>query len=150
MLPEIVQKLCTDLQISMQAAGINIKKNQVFAGPASKPARGARVRIEVLRFGYEPILQNFPPGEPGRKAIYSFSFVIIAEQDDYYDRLSIIEAIAQHFDKQPFVQVKINEVEYEMGLSVLETNLDFINQFWLTQQKPHQPVLLYQARISEI
>lgn len=149
MLSEIFQNIGKELLEDLQVKGVNIKKSKITPGPGKKPAKDAQIRMELLRFGSVHNHQNMPNTSPS-KSIHSFSFFIIAEHTDYTERLELTELTSDHFDKKPFIQVKIREHEYEIGLSPLELSIEEINQFWMAQQKPHCPILFYQARISEI
>ena len=106
--------------------------------------------MELVRFGMDKQHTNFVQGSLSDKIYYAFTFFITIEGNDYEQNLDIIETIAAFFEKKPFHQLKLKESEFECGISPLETPFSDINHFWIAQQRKHQPVLFYQARISEV
>ncbi len=123
---------------------------------ANQPANGKSgyvknvIRIAMLRFGNDIRHVGFPQGTASDKLYNAFSFYVTIDGDDYRITLELIEQIAALFEKKPFLQLKVGEHEYECGISPFEIPLADINQFWMAQQSKHQPVLFYQARVSEV
>ena len=147
MLPEIFQVIEENIFNYIAAQKMKLRNTKILS---DKGWRSKHLRIELLRFGHQPGAKNFPVGLPPEKSMYAFTFLIIASIPDYPDCLQLTEAICDHFDQTPFLQLKIKEREYEVGISALELTIEELNQFWMAQNQPHQPVLFYQARISEI
>lgn len=147
MLPEIFQTIEENIFIHLNEKGIKLRNTNILSDSAWK---SKHLRIELLRFGLQSSRKNFPIGSPSEKSLYAFTFFILADIPDYTDRLHFTELICDHFDQKPFLQVKIQEQEFEVAISALEVSFDDLNQFWMAQNQPHQPVLFYQARISEL
>lgn len=147
MLPEIFQTIEENIFIHLSEKKVKLKNTKILSDSAWK---SKHLRIELLRFGLQPNVKNFPHGSPSEKSLYAFTFFIVADIPDYIDRLHFTELICEHIDQKPFLQIKIGEKEFEVGISPLELSFGDLNQFWLAQNHPHQPVLFYQARISEL
>lgn len=147
MLPEIFNILRENVFSNIDDKKLKLKNTKILSDQAW---RTKHLRIELLRFGLLPGMKNFPVSPPIDRSMYSFTLFIIVNVPDYNDCLQFIEFISEHFDKTPFLQLKVNEKEFEIGISSLELTINELNQFWMAQNQPHQPVLFYQARISEI
>jgi hypothetical protein len=147
MLPEIFNSLGENIFLHLEEKKVQLKNTKVL--PRAE-WRTKRLRIELLRFGFQSNSKTFPPGAPLDKSTYAFTFFIIADIPDYSDCLQFTELICDYFDKKPFLQLKIDEQEFEVAVSSMELNIEELNQFWMAQKQPHRPVLFYQARISEI
>jgi hypothetical protein len=147
MLAEIFQTISQELHDFLDARKVKTRKFVISGKPGKKPRY---IRLELLRFGSDVEHKNYIPNPPSAKSFHSFTFFVLAETPQYDERLELTELICEHFDKKPFVQVKINEKEYEMALSPIELSIDEINKFWIAQKQTPRPVLFYQARISEI
>lgn len=123
---------------------------------ANQPAGGKSgsgknvIRIAMLRFGNDIRHAGFPQGAASDKLYNAFSFYVTIDGNDYRHTLELIEEIAAMFERKPFLQLKVTEHEYECGISAIEVPLSDINYFWMAQQCKHQPVLFYQARVSEV
>ena len=150
MLREIFQAIATELQSELQSKGFGVKKSKVVIGPREAGSKAKSIHLEMLRFGADNHRKNYVGSGPGTKAYYAFTFFIVVNNPDYNEQLSLIENICEHFERKPFVHITIKGKELEMALSVLEVTFDEINRFWLAQQQPHQPVLFFQARVSEV
>lgn len=147
MLPEIFDIITESILAHLEEKKIKLGSTRIMSDKAWK---GKHLRLELLRFGHVTNSKNFPLGALPDKSIYAFTFFIIATIPDYHDCLRFTELICDYFDKKPFVQLKISEQEFEVAVSPLELTIEELNQFWMAQRLPHQPVLFYQARISEI
>ena len=147
MLPEIFHTIEENIFTHLNEKKVKLKNTRILSDSAWK---SKHLRIELLRFGVQQSPKNFPIGSLSEKSLYAFTFFIIADIPDYIDRLHFTELICDHFDQKPFLQVKIGEQEFEVGISALEVSFADLNQFWMAQNQPHQPVLFYQARISEL
>jgi hypothetical protein len=147
MLPEIFNSLGENIFLHLQDKKVKLKNTKVLR-PGEWQSK--HLRIELLRFGFQSNSKTFPPGGPLDKSTYAFTFFIIADIPDYSDCLQLTELICDYFDKKPFLQLKIDEQEFEVAVSSMELNIEELNQFWMAQKQPHRPVLFYQARISEI
>lgn len=147
MLPEIFQTIEENIFSYLNQKKVKLRNTKILSDSAWK---SKHLRIELLRFGFQPNLKNFPIGTPSDKSVYAFTFFILADIPDYTDRLHFTEIISEHFDQKPFLQIKIGEQEFEVGISLFEVSFEDLNQFWMAQNQPHQPVLFYQARISEL
>jgi hypothetical protein len=90
------------------------------------------------------------PATPSALSTYGFSFYIIPRHNDYLKLLHLTELISSHFEQKPFLQWTIGGKEFEMAISSLEVPIEVMNQFWIARKKPHQPVLFYKARVSDI
>ena len=146
MLPEIFQAIGDAVLNYCQEKKVQLKTTKLVSDPAWK---SRHLRIELLRFGLQGSTRNIPVPATLDKSLYSFTFFIIANIPDYGDCLRFTELICDHFDKKPFLQLKLNEQEFEIAIFSMELTIGDLNQFWLAQNQPHQPVLFYQARISE-
>ena len=144
MLPEIFNAIGENIFAHFNEKKVKLKNTKILPDMAWK---SKHLRIELLRFGHQRLSQNFPIGPDLQKSLYAFTFFIIADIPDYGDCLHFTELICDYFDKKPFIQVKINEQEFEVAVSSLELTIEELNQFWMAQNKPHQPILFYQARI---
>lgn len=147
MLPEIFNIIGENIFNHFHEKKITLKNTRMLRDVAWK---NKHLRLELLRFGHQPASRNFPHGAIPDKSIYAFTFFIIANIPDYSDCLQFTELICNYFDKKPFLQLKIKEQEFEVGISSLELTIGELNEFWMAQNLPHQPILFYQARISEI
>ena len=147
MLPEIFNVIGENIFIHFEEKKVKLKNTRILPDLAWKTKH---LRLELLRFGHQPVSKNFASGAPPDKSIYAFTFFIIADIPDYSDCLQFTELICDYFDKKPFLQLKINEQEFEVAVSSLELTIEELNQFWMAQKQAHHPVLFYQARISEI
>ncbi|MGZ5133960.1 MAG: hypothetical protein ACXWCG_02365 [Flavitalea sp.] len=147
MLPEIFNSIGENIFIYFAEKEIKLKNSKILPDLAWKTKH---LRIELMRFGHQAISKNFQHGSVPDKALYAFTFFIIADIPDYSDCLQFTELICDYFDKRPFIQLKITEKEFEVAVSSLELTMEELNQFWMAQKQPHQPILFYQARISEI
>lgn len=147
MLPEIFDILRENIFKYIDDKKIKLRNTRIFVDTAWKLKH---LRIELLRFGHSASTKSFPVTPPIDRSMYSFTLFIVANIPDYADCLQFIETVSDHFDKTPFLQLKIKEQEFEVGISSLELTINELNQFWMAQNQPHQPVLFYQARISEI
>jgi|GEM_PF-6365127 len=147
MLPEIFNTIGENIFIHFEEKKVKLKNTRILPDLAWKTKH---LRLELLRFGHQPVSKNFSHGAAPDKSIYAFTFFIIADIPDYSDCLQFTELICDYFDKKPFLQLKISEQEFEVAISSLELTIEELNQFWMAQKQPHQPVLYYQARISEV
>jgi hypothetical protein len=147
MLAEVFQTISQELHDFLDARKVKTRKFVISGKPGKKQRY---IRLELLRFGSDTEHKNYVPNPPSAKSYHSFTFFVFAETPEYEERLELTELISKHFDQKPFVQVKINEKEYEMALSPLELTIDEINKFWIAQKQIPRPVLFFQARISEI
>ena len=147
MLPEIFNIIGENIFVHFEEKKVKLKNTRILPDLGWKTKH---LRLELLRFGHIAMSKNFPLGGLPDKSIYAFTFFIIANIPDYSDCLRFTELICDYFDKKPFLQLKINEQEFEVAVSPLELTIEELNQFWMAQSLPHQPVLFYQARISEI
>jgi hypothetical protein len=147
MLPEIFNSITENIFRYFEEKKIKLKNTKVLADLAWKTKH---LRIELMRFGHQPISKNFQHGSLPDKALYAFTFFIIADIPNYSDCLQFTELICDYFDKKPFIQLQINEKEFEVAVSSLELTMEELNQFWMAQKQPHKPILFYHARISEI
>ena len=147
MLPEIFQVIGENIFNYFKQKNVDLRTTKLLS---DKDWKKNHLRIELLRFGHQLNNRNFPAPGTMDNSLYSFTFFIIANIPDYGDCLQLTELICDHFDKKPFLQLKINEQEFEVAISSLELNIGELNQFWMAQNQAHQPVLFYQARISEI
>lgn len=107
------------------------------------------IRMELLCFGHEPT-QNYLPGNPVASSVDSFNFFFIVRKKHYQESLLLIEKISAYLDNNPFMRFRVADKNYEMSISSLSVEIEFINQFWIAQQQPHGTVLFYKARISSI
>lgn len=146
MLPEIFNAIGENIFAHLAEKKITFKNTKVLKDHAW---RTKHLRIELLRLGHD-LSKGLPHAVGLDKSLYAFTFFIIADIPDYSDCLSFTELICDYFDKKPFLQLKINEQEFEVAVSSLELTIAELNQFWMAQNQPHHPVLFYQARISEI
>lgn len=144
MLQEIFEKLSDEVK---SAVGNKVK--QVSCGPDSGKARSG-ARIELLSFSPDFSDSKFPAPAPPSPSAYSFCFTITAFHSDYLKLLTATEAIATYFDQKPFMQWTMASREYEMAVSAMDVNLEILNQFWIARGEPHQPVLFFKARVSDI
>ena len=147
MLPEIFDALGENIFKHFEATKIKLRNTKLLSDTAW---RSKHFRIELLRFGNVSNSKNFPVSPPLDNSLYAFTIFIRASIPDYSDCLRFTELICDYFYKKPFLQLKIDEQEFEIAISALELSIEELNQFWMTQNQPHQPVLFYQARISEI
>jgi hypothetical protein len=147
MLPEIFNVIGENIFVHFEEKKVKLKNSKILPDHAWKTKH---LRIELLRFGHELSNKNLPHPLGVEKSLYAFTFFIIADISDYHDCLRFTELICDYFDKKPFLQLKINEQEFEIAISTLELTIQDLNQFWVAQNQPHRPVLFYQARISEI
>lgn len=146
MLPEIFSEITEKIFLHLD------EKNTLFTNTRILPDHAWRkkhLRVELLRLGHA-VSKNLPIAAALDKSLYAFTFFIIGNIPDYSDSLRFIEIICDYFDKKPFLQLKIDEQEFEVAVSPLELSIEELNQFWMAQNQPHQPILFYQARISEI
>jgi hypothetical protein len=146
MLPEIFNEITENIFIHIDEKAIKLRNTKILA---DQGWRSKHLRIELLRFGHA-LSRNLPIAGSLDKSLYAFTFFIIANIPDYSDCLRFTELICDYLDKKPFLQLKINEQEFEVAVSPLELSFEELNQFWMAQNQPHHPVLFYQARISEI
>jgi hypothetical protein len=130
--------------------GVKTKKIRVVIGPVNTSPKEKLIRIELLRFGFNAPAKNYSGKGAADKSYYSFLFFITPHCEQYANSLELIEWIADFFERKPFLQIKIEQKEYELGISPEELSFETLNQFWRVQQHPHQPVLFYQTRISEV
>lgn len=149
MLVEIFQSLSDEIKSHLENRKPGSKKLRIRIGNGKKDNK-TTVRIELLRFGVDMQHVNFVQGTLSDKIYYAFTFFITVDGNNAEQTLELIENIAAFVEKKPFFQLKITQKEYELGISPLEAPLSDINQFWIAQQQKHQPVLFYQARISEV
>jgi len=147
MLSEIFNAIGENIFIHFEEKKVKLKNTRILPDLAWKTKH---LRLELLRFGHQSVSKNFPHGTPLDKSLYAFTFFIVADIPDYSDCLQFTELISDYFDKKPFLQLKIAEHEFEVSISSLELSMEELNQFWMAQKQPHQPVLFYQARISEV
>jgi hypothetical protein len=147
MLSEIFHIIKENIFTHFEEKKVRLKNTRILSDAAWK---AKHLRLELLRFGNLPASKNLSHGPIPDKSIYAFTFFIIADIPDYRDCLEFTELICDYFDKKPFLQLKLNEREFEVAASSLELNIEELNQFWIAQKQPHQPVLFYQVRISEI
>jgi hypothetical protein len=147
MLPEIFNIIGENIFVHFAEKKVKLKNTRILPDLAWKTKH---LRLELLRFGHQPVSKNFLHDQVPDKSIYAFTFFIIANIPDYSDCLQFTELICDYFDKKPFLQLKLNEQEFEVAISSLELTIEELNQFWMAQHLPHQPALFYQARISEI
>ena len=147
MLPEIFHAIEENIFNHFEARNIKLRNTKILSDTAW---RARHLRIELLRFGYAVNSKNFPVTPSLDNSAYSFTIFIVANIPDYSDCLRFTELVSDHFDKKPFLQLKIDTQEFEVAFSALDLSIEELNQFWMAQNKPHQPVLFYQARISEI
>lgn len=150
MLTEIFLSLKESLESHFQLKNISLKKVRIKIGNDKEVNNKTLIRMEVVRFGMDMQHANFVQGTLSDKIYYAFTFFITIDGNDYEQNLDLIETIAGFFEKKPFHQLKLKESEYECGISPQETSFSDINHFWIAQQRKHQPVLFYQARISEV
>ena len=150
MLAEIFQMICDQIKDSLDAKAIKTKKIKMILGPDGIKANDTAIRIELLRFGLNTEHKNFLRESPSDKSFYAFTFFILTNTGSYTQSLELTEIICDHFDKKPFLQINIKEHEFEVAISTLDVTIEELNQFWLVQRQPHEPILFYQARISEI
>ena len=146
MLTESFSAISQRLTDHLRQQNITLTKTANQPGPEEKNP-DMTIRMELLCFGHESI-KNYLPGSPAGNSIYSFNFFIIATGASYNEKLLLTEHISTYLDQNPFLPFPIGSEQYEMSLSPLIVDLEFINNFWLAQQQPHAPVLFYQARIS--
>lgn len=148
MLTESFSEIINKITSHLKQKGINLSTghNDSYS---RKAGDGPNIRVELLCFGHESI-KNYLPGSPVGNSIYSFNYFIIAEHNSYKEKLHVTELISNYLDKNPFLPFSIEENNFEMSLSPLMVDLEFINNFWIARQVPHAPVLFYQARISAI
>ena len=147
MLPEIFDAIGENIFNHFEERKIKLRNTKILADAGW---RTTHLRIELLRFGNVLNSKNFTVAPPLDNSLYSFTIFIVANIPDYSDCLRFTELICDHFDKKPFLQLKIDEAEFEVAFSALDLSIEELNQFWMAQNQPHQPVLFYQARISEI
>ncbi|HKH59260.1 MAG TPA: hypothetical protein VKA49_00435 [Flavitalea sp.] len=147
MLPEIFDTIGENIFKHFEAKKIKLRNTKILSDTTWKTKH---LRIELLRFGNVSNSKSFPVTPPLDNSLYAFTIFIIANIPDYSDCLRFTELICDYFYKKPFLQLKIDEQEFEIAISALELSIEELNQFWMTQNQPHQPVLFYQARISEI
>ena len=153
MIAEFFDAISNEIESWMQSLpGKKKIKIRIANQPVTVKARTGKnvIRIALLRFGNDLRHAGFQQGTPSDKLYNAFSFYVTIEGEDYRNTLELIEAIASMFEKKPFFQLKITENEFECGIAPLEIQFSDINQFWLAQQSPHQPVLFYQVRVSEV
>jgi len=150
MLTEIFQSLQEEIESFFGSKKVNPKKIRIRLGNDKRMNAKTTIRMEVVRFGMDFQNSNLVQGTLSDKIYYAFTFFITIDGRDYEQTLEYIEIAAAFFEKKPFHQLKILEKEYECGISPLETPFSDINQFWIAQQRKHQPVLFYQARVSEV
>lgn len=147
MLPEIFHAIEENIFNHFEERKIKLRNTRILSDSAW---RTKHLRIELLRFGNVFNSKNFPVSPSLDNSLYAFTIFIVANIPDYSDCLRFTELICDHFDKKPFVQLKLDEQEFEVAFSALDLSIEELNQFWMAQNQPHHPVLFYQARISEI
>jgi len=145
MLEEIFEKLSEEITDACKPFS---KKIDVGFGTISS-GKNASVSIELMNFTPDFGGKNIP-ATPSALSTYGFSFYIIPRHNDYLKLLHLTELISSHFEQKPFMQWTIGGKEYEMAISSMEVPLEVMNQFWIARKKPHQPVLFYKARVSDI
>ena len=145
MLEEIFEKLAGEVTEASKPVS---KKITVGFGNNSS-GKTATVSIELMNFTPDFATKNFPAPAPA-PSVYGFTFYIIPRNSDYLRLLRLTELISGHFDQKPFMQWSIGGKEYEMAISAIDIPLEVLNQFWIARQEPHQPVLFYKARVSDI
>ncbi len=150
MLVEIFKQIGDELKESLSRSSTNAKKICVSIGNQKKKQKACNICIDLLRFGFDTAGKNYQSLPPTGKAAYAFSFYVMVNDSNSESAIALTEHICDHFDKKPFVQLKTGEREYELSLSIIETSINELNQFWMAQQQPHRPVIFYQARVSEI
>lgn len=153
MIAEFFDAISNQIESWLQSQSDSKKiKIRIANQPVEKnPATGKNViRLAMLRFGNDIRHVGFPQGAPSDKLYNAFSFYVTIDGGDYRQTLELIEQIAAMFEKKPFLQLKVEEHEYECGISAFEIPFSDINHFWIAQQSKHQPVLFYQARVSEV
>jgi hypothetical protein len=150
MLTEIFQTIGDDLFQYLESRNIKTKKIELITGRVKPGQKKKAISFELLRFGSDQVHKNYLPEASPDKSYYAFSFFVIAHSPLYTDRLEMVEHICDHLHKKPFLQIRIKEKEFEVAFSALELNISELSEFWLVQSQPYQPVLFYQARISEI
>ena len=145
MLEEIFEKLSEE--ITEACKPVSKKMNVGFGINGS--GRSASVSIELMNFTPDFTGKNLPSA-PSAPSTYGFCFYIISRHNDYLKLLRLTELISGHFEQKPFMQCAIGGKEYEMAIAPMEMSIEVINQFWIARQEPHQPVLFYKARVSDI
>lgn len=149
MLVEIFQEIGQQLLVYVQEHSHLGSRVRYRIGERGRP-KSHSLRMDLLGFGFDSQHNNYLPNSPIGKTFYSFTFFVTAETAEYEHRLELIEHACDHFDKRPFIQVRLREREYEVAISPLQVSMEALNDFWIARQSPHQPVLFYQARISEV
>jgi hypothetical protein len=147
MLTEIFQTISDQITSYLESKNVKTKNLRLVTGPSGKKKNRKIIRLELLRFGQS---KNSLHGSPSDKLFYAFTFFITATTPYYSECLELTEHLCDHFERKPFIQVKIKEKEYEVAISPMELTIDELNRFWLAQKHPQQPILFYQARISEV
>ena len=153
MIAEFFDAISNEIESWLQSQYNNKKtKIRIANEPTGKKTAGEKnvIRLAMLRFGNDIRHVGFPQGAPSDKLYNAFSFYVTIDGGDYRQTLEFIEQIAAMFEKKPFLQLKVDEHEYECGISAFEIPFSDINHFWIAQQSKHQPVLFYQARVSEV
>jgi len=145
MLEEIFEKLSAEITDACKPFS---KKIDVGFGTNSS-GKNASVSIELMNFTPDFTSKNLPAAPPS-PSTYGFSFYIIPRHSDYLKLLQLTELICGLFEQKPFMQWAIGGKEYEMAISAMEVPIEVMNQFWIARKKPHQPVLFYKARVSDI
>jgi hypothetical protein len=145
MLEEIFEKLSEE--VTEACKPVSKKMNVGFGINGS--GKTASVSIELLNFTPDFAGKNLPSAPPALST-YGFCFYIISRHNDYLKLLRLTELISGHFEQKPFMQWAIGGKEYEMAISSMEVSIEVINQFWIARKEPHQPVLFYKARVSDI
>lgn len=151
MLREIFSTLVSETENYLIIKGIPAK---VTLGEPDKQLAGNRVFIAMLDYGIDPILRNRPMPDddriPSPNYSHLISFFALPVCEEYSSILQLIEALVEMFELKPFFQLTINNEDYELSISMKSTNTEDFNQFWIARQRPAQPVVFFQARVSAL
>ena len=90
MLPEIFNSIGENIFIYFEEKKVKLKNTKILPDVAWKTKH---LRIELMRFGHQPNSKNFQHGSLPDKALYAFTFFIIADIPNYSDCLQFTELI---------------------------------------------------------
>lgn len=152
MLKEIFSTLVAETENYLVLRGVPVK---VSLGEPNDDSTSNRVYIAMQDYGIDPILKNRNPllddePSPGPNYSHLISFSILPVADDYALRLQLIELLVELFEVRPSFQLSINSDEYELSISMKSASTEDFHQFWIARQKPAQPIVFFQARVSAI
>lgn len=151
MLKEIFDKMCKEMESYFLQKGTTAK---FILGYPSPLEQREGIYIALQDYGIDPLLKNRLPVTDEQPHFSNYahllSFFLQPVCAAYERRLQLLETIVEFFEVRPFFEITIGKEQYELAISMKTVTTQDYTQFWIARQQPPEPVLFYQARLSEI